>query len=87
MENVCEIGYSREFELLKYTFQETDKDVGFRLKSKLDIIAPYKFVMAFENSVARDYVTEKIFGGLAVGTVPSKKVFLTVYFKSRNSWI
>eukprot|EP01133_Synstelium_polycarpum_P003462 gene3462-3937_t len=37
---------------------------------KLDISRSYKFNMAFENSNAHDYVTEKLFGPLAIGTVP-----------------
>ncbi|EFA85157.1 glycosyltransferase [Heterostelium album PN500] len=37
---------------------------------KLRIGETYKFIMAFENSNADDYVTEKLFGVLAVGSVP-----------------
>eukprot|EP01133_Synstelium_polycarpum_P011516 gene11516-13435_t len=37
---------------------------------KLDIARTYKFTLAFENSNAEDYVTEKLFGPLAIGTVP-----------------
>jgi len=38
--------------------------------SKLDIIAGYKFTLAFENSICRDYVTEKFFHPLIAGSVP-----------------
>jgi hypothetical protein len=31
----------------------------------------YKFAIAFENSNAEDYVTEKLFGAFAAGAVPS----------------
>jgi hypothetical protein len=37
---------------------------------KIDIISRYKFVMSFENSATDDYVTEKLFGVLAAGSVP-----------------
>jgi hypothetical protein len=38
--------------------------------SKLDVIAHYAFDLAFENAVADDYVSEKFFDPLVVGTVP-----------------
>jgi Glycosyltransferase family 10 (fucosyltransferase) C-term/Fucosyltransferase, N-terminal len=38
--------------------------------SKLDAIARYKFTLAFENSISRDYVTEKFFDALIAGSVP-----------------
>lgn len=44
------------------------EDTGRR--TKLDILARYKFTLAFENSITRDYVTEKIFDALAAGSVP-----------------
>jgi hypothetical protein len=39
-------------------------------KSKLRTIARYKFTLAFENSIATDYVTEKFFQPLIAGSVP-----------------
>jgi len=39
-------------------------------ETKLALIAPYKFCIAFENSIAVDYVTEKFFDPFLVGTVP-----------------
>jgi hypothetical protein len=39
-------------------------------QSKLETIARYKFTLAFENSCARDYVTEKFFDPLTAGSVP-----------------
>jgi len=39
-------------------------------KSKLDTIARYHFTLAFENSISLDYVTEKFYDPLLVGSVP-----------------
>lgn len=39
-------------------------------ESKLDTIARYPFTLAFENSIAEDYVTEKFFDPLVAGSVP-----------------
>jgi len=44
---------------------------------KLETIARYKFTFAFENSISRDYVTEKFFDPLLAGSVP-------VYFGAPN---
>jgi hypothetical protein len=38
--------------------------------AKLELIARYKFTLAFENSIARDYVSEKFFDPLVAGSVP-----------------
>ena len=38
--------------------------------TKLATIARYRFTLAFENSVCRDYVTEKFFDSLVAGSVP-----------------
>lgn len=38
--------------------------------AKLRAIARYKFTLAFENAVSTDYVTEKFFDPLRVGSVP-----------------
>ncbi|KAL0484622.1 glycoprotein 3-alpha-L-fucosyltransferase A [Acrasis kona] len=37
---------------------------------KLSVLSKYKFTLAFENSNAEDYVTEKLFQPLQVGCVP-----------------
>lgn len=38
--------------------------------SKIRAIAAYKFTLAFENAIAHDYVTEKFFEPLMIGSVP-----------------
>jgi hypothetical protein len=43
-------------------------DLGRR--TKVATIARYRFTLAFENSIAHDYVTEKFFDPLIVGSVP-----------------
>jgi hypothetical protein len=45
-------------------------DVDRGRETKLDTIARYKFTLAFENSVAPDYVTEKFYDPLVAGSVP-----------------
>jgi hypothetical protein len=39
-------------------------------RTKLATIVRYKFTLAFENSITHDYVTEKFFDPLLVGSVP-----------------
>lgn len=36
----------------------------------IDLIAQYKFVLAFENAICQDYMTEKLFRVLHAGSVP-----------------
>jgi hypothetical protein len=38
--------------------------------TKLEVIARYKFTLAFENSIETDYVSEKLFDPLMAGSVP-----------------
>jgi hypothetical protein len=39
-------------------------------ETKLEALSGYKFTLAFENAIARDYVTEKFFDPLIAGSVP-----------------
>jgi len=48
---------------------EHNKDMS-PYESKRDVMRKYKFHLAFENSDTKDYVTEKLFQALQVGTVP-----------------
>jgi len=48
--------------------RKIENDKGFR--SKMDIISSYKFTLAFENAIVKDYVTEKFFDPLMAGSVP-----------------
>jgi hypothetical protein len=47
-----------------------DLTVDDGVETKLRTIARYKFTLAFENSIGTDYVTEKLFQPLIVGSVP-----------------
>lgn len=65
-------------ELMKYTAidsygafcnnRKLDADAG--RGTLLEVIKDYKFVIAFENAIAVDYVTEKFYNPLIAGTVP-----------------
>lgn len=48
--------------------KNVDNDNGPEFK--MDTIAKYKFTIAFENTIARDYVTEKFYDPLVAGSVP-----------------
>lgn len=54
-----------------YNNKRLEKDEG--KESLLKTISRYKFVIAFENSIAEDYVTEKFYNPLLAGTVPIYK--------------
>lgn len=44
--------------------------ISDRQKAKFELLRPYKFTFAFENSNVRDYVTEKYWTALVAGSVP-----------------
>jgi len=52
------------------TLQNRELALDDGVPTKLRTIASYKFTLAFENSISRDYVTEKLFHPLLVGSVP-----------------
>ena len=45
-----------------------EEDTG--RNSKLNLYRKYKFVIAFENAIEEDYVTEKFYDPLLAGSVP-----------------
>lgn len=77
------VNQSKREEYLKELMQYTGVDSYGRLfrnssmpgedkgwESKIDLYGQYKFVVAFENSILEDYVTEKLYDPLLAGAVP-----------------
>jgi hypothetical protein len=66
------------FELMRYVrvdsygkiYQTSRLSEDKGSETKLDIIAHYKFTIAFENCVGVDYVTEKLYQPLVAGSIP-----------------
>jgi len=56
---------------------DRDSTSGDWFKSKIPMMTPYKFHLAFENGNVVDYVTEKVYLALAAGVVP-------IYFGAPN---
>ncbi len=52
------------------TLQELNRDPRKRIQVKNEIMKDYFFVLAFENSVEYDWVTEKVYDALEIGVVP-----------------
>ncbi len=51
-------------------FRNAAQPEGAKRQFKLDTMARYKFTVAFENASETDYVTEKFYDPLIVGSVP-----------------
>ena len=49
-------------------FPPTSENNWFQ--KKIDVLRPYKFYLAFDNTDSWDYVSEKFFHGLVAGSVP-----------------
>lgn len=76
------VNQSHRLEYLKELMQEIPIDSYGRLynnkklehdngkEAKINLYKQYKFIIAFENACATDYVTEKFFDPLIAGTVP-----------------
>lgn len=45
-------------------------DDHWRYEHETEVRSHYKFFLAFENQISDDWVTERVFSGLAAGTVP-----------------
>lgn len=43
---------------------------GVSMKKKVDVMRSYLFHLSFENSITEDYITEKLWGALASGSLP-----------------
>ena len=50
--------------------KEVKETTSKRKAGKSDVISHYKFTLAFENSVYKDYVSEKVYHALLAGSVP-----------------
>lgn len=76
-EYICELMKHTEIDSYGKLFNNKmlPDDVGEQ--TLLNVIKEYKFVIAFENAIAEDYVTEKFYNPLLAGTVP-------VYFGAPN---
>lgn len=77
-----QVNQSGRIEYLKELMQYIDIDSYGKLynnkkiegdngrETKLEIYSKYKFVIAFENAIGKDYVTEKFYDPLLAGSVP-----------------
>lgn len=54
--------------MYRQEFPEASNNNWF--SKKIDVLRPYKFYLAFDNTDSFDYVSEKFFHGLVAGSVP-----------------
>lgn len=52
------------------SYEESYSNRSLGGESKLSLYARYKFVIAFENAICKDYVTEKFYSPLLAGSIP-----------------
>jgi hypothetical protein len=55
---------------LSHCLHNADSPKGVNLRNKTEVLRNYLFHLAFENQKEPDYVTEKLWGTLASGTLP-----------------
>ncbi|KAN0015009.1 hypothetical protein ACTFIU_001330 [Dictyostelium citrinum] len=51
-------------------FTDEDKLITIKHEQKMKVLKRYTFSIAFENSLCEDYITEKLWESLSVGTIP-----------------
>ncbi|KAM9976709.1 hypothetical protein ACTFIR_010553 [Dictyostelium discoideum] len=51
-------------------FTDQDKLINSKHDQKMNVLKRYNFAIAFENSLCKDYITEKLWESLSVGTIP-----------------
>jgi len=56
--------------IIFYTFRLTDPMENLDSDEFFHFVARYKFTLSFENAVCDDYITEKLWRPLVVGSVP-----------------
>lgn len=62
----------QDLEVVHYEglYDNSGEDLCQMQKERSHILSKYKFVIVFENAIAADYVTDKFYDPLLVGTVP-----------------
>jgi len=69
--------FKKNCNLLDEIDNKTNRNISRTQKTFYDIISEYKFMICFENTCRKDYITEKIYNSFKAGTVP-------IYFGASN---